>query len=327
MSSVLHSICSSVGESQTCALLNLRRKLLSSQGHRPSGALTAVNRELNALSKAFTHLTINPNHLRILGEMPPDFKILLLQHSEDSEETQSQVILPEKRSDENRDEAFTHLTINPNHLRILGEMPPDFKILLLQHSEDSSVLYAGLYEKVKAAETQKGKSVTGGLICSKVLKASVHRSDLQQLRKLLQEFKDLTAQTRLKESRHCGQNRAQEDKDGQLDDCFRALLEEMENYLNPVLSQFDFSCFSVRSPSISTTSARVKDKDEKTADKPLPDAGDSVVILADRTLLEFPLEALSVLQAKGIISVSRDFSLQVLHARLQTDEAGASGRL
>lgn len=52
------------------------------------------------------------------------------------------------------------------------------------------------------------------------------------------------------------------------------------------------------------------------------DAGDSVVILADRTLLEFPLEALSVLQTKGIGSVSRDFSLQVLHTRLQTDEAG-----
>ncbi len=52
------------------------------------------------------------------------------------------------------------------------------------------------------------------------------------------------------------------------------------------------------------------------------DAGDSVVILADRTLLEFPLEALSVLQVNSIGSVSRDFSLQVLHARLQTDEAG-----
>lgn len=52
------------------------------------------------------------------------------------------------------------------------------------------------------------------------------------------------------------------------------------------------------------------------------DAGESVVILADRTLLEFPLEALSVLQVNGIGSVSRDFSLQVLHARLQMDEAG-----
>ncbi|XP_073690617.1 cilia- and flagella-associated protein 46 [Garra rufa] len=271
MLSVLHSICSSVSESQACALLNLRRKLLSAQGNRPDSTLTAVNRELAALSKA-----------------------------------------------------FTHLTINPNHLRILGEMPPNFQILLLQHSEDRSVLYAGLYEKVKATETQKGKNATGGLICSKVVKASVHQSDLLQLHKRLQEFKDLNAQMSLKESRRCGQNHTQEDKDEKLDDCFRALLEEMENYLNPLLSQFDFSCFSVRSPSISATSARAKDKDEKTADKPQPDAGESVLILADRMLLEFPLEALSVLQADGIGSVSRDFSLQVLHARLQMAEAGST---
>ncbi|XP_050982360.1 LOW QUALITY PROTEIN: cilia- and flagella-associated protein 46 [Labeo rohita] len=268
MSSVLHSICSSVGESRACALVNLRRKLLSAQGHRPDSTLTAVNRELAALSKA-----------------------------------------------------FTHLTINPNHLRILGEMPPNFKILLLQHSEDSSVLYAGLYERVKSAETQRVKNVTGGLICSKVVKASVHHSDQLQLHKRLQEFKDLNAQLCLKESRHYGQSRALEDKDGKLDECFKALLEEMENYLNPVLSQFDFSCFSVRSPSISTTSARAKDKDEKNADKPLLDAGESVVILADRMLLEFPLEALSVLQVENISSVSRDFSLQVLHTRLQMAEA------
>ncbi|XP_067242183.1 cilia- and flagella-associated protein 46 [Chanodichthys erythropterus] len=257
MCSVLHAICSGVSETQVCALVNLREKLLSSQGHRPNGALTAVSRELDRVSKA-----------------------------------------------------FSHLTINPNHLRILGEMPPNFKILLLQHSEDSSVLYGGFYEKVKAAETQKGKSVTGGLICSKVVKASVQRSSLLQLHKHLQEFK------------HLNTHRTHEGKDRKLNDHFKALLEEMENYLHPVLSQFDFSCFSVRSPSISTvTSARAKDKEEKTTDKPLPDPGESVVILADRMLLEFPLEALSVLQADGISSVSRDFSLQVLHARLQTDDA------
>ncbi len=111
----------------------------------------------------------------------------------------------------------------------------------------------------------------GGLICSKVVKASVHRSDLLQLHKLLQEFKDLNTQMHLKESQTRAQVRhadtykcfneeiqsasissyhpasfslfIKEDKDGKLDDCFRALLEEMENYLNPVLSQFDFSCF------------------------------------------------------------------------------------
>ncbi|XP_077103327.1 cilia- and flagella-associated protein 46 [Siphateles boraxobius] len=251
MCSVLLSICSGVSESQVCALMSLREKLLSSQGHRPDGVLTAVSRELGRLSKA-----------------------------------------------------FSHLTINPNHLRILGEMPPNFRILLLQHSEDRSVLYGGFYEKVNATETQKGKSATGGLICSRLVKVCVQRSSQLKLHKHLEEFKHLSAHTH-------------EGKSGKLDECFKALLEEMEKYLHPVLSQFDFSCFSVRSPSFST-SARAKDKEEKTTEKPLPDPGECVVILADRMLLEFPLEALSVLQADGIGSVSRDFSLQVLHARLQT---------
>ncbi|RXN24229.1 cilia- and flagella-associated 46 isoform X2 [Labeo rohita] len=302
MSSVLHSICSSVGESRACALVNLRRKLLSAQGHRPDSTLTAVNRELAALSKHRNFPIVG----RVKVYVILTFKVLL-------SKSLAKSFSPYR--------AFTHLTINPNHLRILGEMPPNFKILLLQHSEDSSVLYAGLYERVKSAETQRVKNVTGGLICSKVVKASVHHSDQLQLHKRLQEFKDLNAQLCLKESRHYGQSRALEDKDGKLDECFKALLEEMENYLNPVLSQFDFSCFSVRSPSISTTSARAKDKDEKNADKPLLDAGESVVILADRMLLEFPLEALSVLQVENISSVSRDFSLQVLHTRLQMAEA------
>lgn len=33
-------------------------------------------------------------------------------------------------------QAFSHLTVSPNHLNILSEFPPNLKILLLQHSED-----------------------------------------------------------------------------------------------------------------------------------------------------------------------------------------------
>lgn len=46
-----------------------------------------------------------------------------------------------------------------------------------------------------------------------------------------------------------------------------------------------------------------------------------VVLLADRRLLELPLEALSILQEDGLCSVSRDFSLQLLHSRLIRDES------
>ncbi len=45
-----------------------------------------------------------------------------------------------------------------------------------------------------------------------------------------------------------------------------------------------------------------------------------MVLLADRKLLELPLEALSILQEEGLHSVSRDFSLQLLHSRLNREE-------
>lgn len=48
--------------------------------------------------------------------------------------------------------------------------------------------------------------------------------------------------------------------------------------------------------------------------------GEYVVLLADRKLLELPLETLSILQEEGISSVSRDFSLQLLHSRLNREE-------
>lgn len=44
--------------------------------------------------------------------------------------------------------------------------------------------------------------------------------------------------------------------------------------------------------------------------------GEYVVLLADRKLLELPLESLSILRQEGLSSVSRDFSVQLLHSRL-----------
>lgn len=53
----------------------------------------------------------------------------------------------------------------------------------------------------------------------------------------------------------------------------------------------------------------------------LPDeAGTYVVLLADKNLLELPLESLSILQEEDLTSVSRDFSLQLLHSRLNKEE-------
>lgn len=45
-----------------------------------------------------------------------------------------------------------------------------------------------------------------------------------------------------------------------------------------------------------------------------------LMLLADRKLLELPLESLSVLQGQGPVPVTRDFSLQIFYNRLNREE-------
>ncbi|XP_027030821.2 cilia- and flagella-associated protein 46 isoform X5 [Tachysurus fulvidraco] len=228
-------------------------------------------------------------------------------------------------------QAYQHLIVNPNHLNFLGELPPNLKILLLQHSKDGSVLYGAFYEKAKSTESHKSKGMqtAGGLVCSRVAKARVQRSVLLQLRDQAQAFQQLAAQSVIKEScwlRNAGQKEdytwLKDNTDHELSEHFQTVVKGMENYLHPLLSRFDFSCFRhfPRSIVIDETT-RTKDKQEQEAtDKTLPEHGEYVVVLADTMLLELPLEALTVLQGSGISSISRDISLQVFHTRLLRDK-------
>lgn len=50
-----------------------------------------------------------------------------------------------------------------------------------------------------------------------------------------------------------------------------------------------------------------------------------VVLLADMMLMDLPLEALSILQEDSFCSVSRDFSLQLLHSRLRDQPDKGTG--
>lgn len=50
------------------------------------------------------------------------------------------------------------------------------------------------------------------------------------------------------------------------------------------------------------------------------DPGEYVVLLADRNLLELPLESLSILREEGLSAVTRDFSLQLFYSRLKREE-------
>ncbi|KAK7901384.1 hypothetical protein WMY93_018153 [Mugilogobius chulae] len=224
--------------------------------------------------------------------------------------------------------AFSHLSINPSHLTILSELPPNLKLLLLQHSEDRKELYGAFYE-VKAQGNQKVKTTqTKGLTCSKVAKISVCPRTLLTLLDRIQTLGQETRRVRLRQApRRVAEGESGSCREGSaaqaLDPLFRELLRQMEAYLNPLLSHFDFSGFRPVAAAVEPT--RTKDKEEKTSSATFPaESGESLVLLADQTLLLFPLEALSVLQEDGLTSVSRDFCLQLLHRRLTDAEKGTA---
>ncbi|XP_074502975.1 cilia- and flagella-associated protein 46 isoform X2 [Sebastes fasciatus] len=282
MAEVLSSACAGTGVSQLSALLSLHRKLLLSQEERPSSMLKGAEDSLDSISKA-----------------------------------------------------LSHLTISPSHLNILAELPPNLKILLLQHSEDGSELFGAFYETTKAPN-QRGKTtqVTGALTCSGVAKVSVCPQALLALREKTRVFGQQTRHALIKQACwHSAEGRLEASEEHcvfprrtaaeeMLGPHFREIVQDMEDYLNPLFKQFDFSCLRPQAASLPVPEmTKTKDKEEKGSSDELPaEPGEYVVLLADRKLLELPLEALSILQDEGLGSVTRDFSLQVLHSRLNREE-------
>ncbi|KAL6101538.1 cfap46 [Pungitius sinensis] len=281
MNKVLSSACAGTGASQLSALLSLHRKLLVTQEEMSSSMLKGAEDSLSNLSKA-----------------------------------------------------FSQLTIHPSHLSILAELPPNFNILLLQHAEDGSELYGAFYETKSPNQKGKTKQVTGDLTCSRVAKVSVCPQALLALRDQARAFGLETRHAPVKPTCWRGAEGTPEASEERPDVAhktateemlglhFREIIQDMEDYLKPLLTQFDFSCLR---PQAATPPAsemtKTKDKDEKGSSVKLPaEPGECVVLLADRGLLELPLEALSILQGEGLSSVSRDFSLQLLHSRLNREE-------
>ncbi|XP_072246405.1 cilia- and flagella-associated protein 46 [Leuresthes tenuis] len=271
---VLSSACTDTKESQLSALLCIRRNLLLSQEERPSSMLKGVEDSLSSYSKA-----------------------------------------------------FSHLTISPNHLSMLSELPPNLKILLLQHSEDGSELYGGFYETSKAPENQKVKTTQGTLTCSRVAKVPVCPQVLLALREQILAFGEETRYSLLMEdSGHSAEGWLKASVEHQsatgnakLALRFREIVHDMEDYLNPLLMQFDFSCIRPQAASLPTPDmTKSKDKEEKDSSVA---PGEFLVILADRSLLELPLESLAVLQREGLSSVSRDFSLQIFYSRIKKEDS------
>ncbi|KAM4033890.1 cilia- and flagella-associated protein 46 isoform 2-T2 [Anomaloglossus baeobatrachus] len=232
-----------------------------------------------------------------------------------------------------------NLQVTMQYFSIVNELPPNFNLVILQHSEDRSLLYGALLEKPKTVSAQKGKSSQQQKSWRvKVARCSVDRQMFKSLLEKMELFKQDTMQSNLKREHQESFTRRKINKDPAMNDPktedgerqrkltedFHEIVEVLEAYLSPVMLQLDFSPFRQSSPPLSVTEslrAKSREKDDKaaTTSSASVDGGDCIILLADKSLQHLPLEALGVFMDDGVNSVSRDFSLQLLYNRIHRD--------
>ncbi|KAJ8317581.1 hypothetical protein KUTeg_005485 [Tegillarca granosa] len=236
-------------------------------------------------------------------------------------------------------EAWKKLDVKTNHLELLKDFPSNFNFLILQHSPDRNYLYGAVLDRPKSAPaiTGKGKAppVPSGPSRAKVFgvetspelldelleKFTEHRQSVQQLL-LKQEYQRAQAMMREKMLKNLDEDLIKKSKhfvieddaeeEAKLQEEFRELVNDMETYLKPITCQFE----GLFTPQIITPASG--GKDAKAAEPQAPQ--EYVIMLADPLLLQMPLEALEFLQNESIVSLSRDFSLQVFHHRFYKEE-------
>ncbi|XP_032857192.2 cilia- and flagella-associated protein 46 [Tyto alba] len=282
MKSILLSATSNTSSSQLAALLHLQNHL--KQNRNRCDLLQNVEQQLAATSMAWRNLCIPVEHFNIMDELPSNFYIIILQHSEDRSTLYSSLIEMPKVSPAQQKGKPTQ---------------PMAKVCRFPVNPDT---FCVLLEKVRLYKQQK-------------MKSHLKQTVIQNLHECVSKT-DVTPTEKLDDNRH------------DLTSDFTEILEIMEEYLKPVLSQFDFSDVRGQSTSVSATESRkikVKAKDTKHTRMrgTSMDLGLCVVLLGDTLFMELPLEALSIFKEEGISSVSRDFSLQILYNRIHLAESEA----
>lgn len=106
-----------------------------------------------------------------------------------------------------------------------------------------------------------------------------------------------------------------EKEERHLQDEFRDLVMAIEMYLKPITAQFE----GLLVPAVSSPSTSITEKPGREPKEPPAPPQEYAILLADPELMELPLEALKVFQAESIVSLTRDFSLQLFYHRYHQD--------
>ncbi|XP_060027023.1 cilia- and flagella-associated protein 46 isoform X2 [Erinaceus europaeus] len=279
MRSVLLSATAITSSSQTAALLQLEQRLRA-QGYVASSLFTSVQQQLAATSKA-----------------------------------------------------WQNLRVTEQHFHLLGDIPPQLRLLILCHSPDRAHLYGATYERPQLVPAAKGKPVPTGDLC-KVAHVAVDPESFSSLLSQVQQFWDQTQAEVYKEDKALGLGleyvRASPQMEGSGRQRLEAVLKATQSYLEPLLLQL--ACHGARKqPPVAVVAdpSRLKGKSGErklSSGQDLPEQADSLVVLADQALLQLPLEGLAMFTEGSLASVSRDFSLQMLWNRFPREDADGGSR-
>ncbi|XP_073934125.1 cilia- and flagella-associated protein 46 isoform X3 [Castor canadensis] len=210
--------------------------------------------------------------------------------------------------------AWQSLCVTEQHLTFLNEIPSTFRVLFLYHSQDRTHLYGAAYERPKFVPAAKGKMVPMGGYC-KVMRTGVSPATFLDLLARVQEFQNQTQEQVQKLESLTG-----EERELYLQR-LHSILELMEEYLKPIFPLLSNPEVRIQVPMTATDSGKLKgkEKERKASTQAAPPEAMDTILIVDQHLLQLPLEGLSVLKL-GAVSVSREFSLQMLWNRLQKEE-------
>ncbi|XP_058291859.1 cilia- and flagella-associated protein 46 isoform X10 [Hylobates moloch] len=225
--------------------------------------------------------------------------------------------------------AWQNLCVTEQHFNLLNEMPPTFCILFLHLSGDRSRLYGAAYEKPKFITAAKGKVQAVGDSC-KVMRLALSPTAFSHLLACAQQFRKQTQAQVYSED--MALNTGSEPEGLQVEEKehpvqrLSSVLGTLEELLQPLFPLLSLSEARVQTPAVVADSGKSKGKDKEGKmstgqhNTVQPEVADKIVLVADRHLLELPLEGLSVFDEGTISSVSREFSLQMLWNRLHREE-------
>ncbi|XP_055900491.1 cilia- and flagella-associated protein 46-like isoform X3 [Biomphalaria glabrata] len=255
-------------------------------------------------------------------------------------------------------QAGKKLEVSTNHQDLLKEFPSNYNLIILQHSPDKKFLYGSILDKPKGSvmgvskakdKTDKIKDnlstiretpLTEDFSRARIFSTPVNYNSLLILVEKVKAYKQQQQTVLLRREFHCVQVAQREkmmenveasqkiqikvaenydEEEAELESLFTNIVNEMNYYLQPVLEPI---CHSLRYPNSSVgMNIAGQDVTSKISKETATPQNECLVLLADIDLMELPLEACVHLQiVEGVISVSRDFSLQLLRKRVPEEK-------